>query len=298
VQAIDSMDTTSYAAGPGIAPFGAPAWAELEREIADEAAALRHELGETKRQIAELGPLAELGELVAFVAHEVRNPLAGIAATAEVLRDSLEPAEQGAAGFHGDAVEGLNVILDEAARLDRTVRNLLDFARSRQSRVRPCDLAAEVGRLAQAIAAEGHADEAGVAVRVELADEPPLVLADPELLQHAFSNLATNAIQAMQPGGTLTIRALEPEADSDYACVEFADTGCGIPAEDLPKIFDPFFTTRTGGVGLGLAAASKLMEHLGGSITVESEPGRGSRFAVWLRRAAAALTMAGTEARS
>ena len=266
-EAADGLDAAALARGARTA--AEPALGARETD------GLEPQLREARHLIDELQPLAELGELVAFAAHELRNPLAGIAATAEVLRDSCPPGDERAGG--------LTVILEEAGRLERTVQNLLDFARFRECRLRPADIANDVDRVARAIASE--AASAGVAVEVEHPDVCTPVLADPELVQHAFLNLAINAVQATPPGGALAIRTLEPDAGSDLVCVEFADTGCGIPADDLPRVFEPFFTTRDGGVGLGLAAACKLVEHQGGRITVESQPGQGSCFTVWLRRA-------------
>ena len=273
MQAIEQLPTTAWA--PDFADLFPPSERRGRPEELSPAAGLEQDLLDAQRTIAELEPLAELGELVAFVAHELRNPLAGIAATAEVLRDGCPPAD--------DRAEGLSVILDEAARLESTVRNLLDFARFRQARVRPIDIASAAERAARAIAPE--AERAGVAVTVQPPDRRTPVLADPELVEHAFRNLALNAIQAAPPGGTLTLRTLDPDVGSAFVCVEFADTGCGIAPHDLARIFEPFFTTRVGGVGLGLATANKLVEHLGGHITVESAPGRGSCFTVCLRRA-------------
>jgi len=250
-------------------PVAPPApWGEAD-------ATLRRELREARRQLQDIRPLAELGEIVAFVAHELRNPLAGIAATAEVLAESFDPDD--------DRLEGVNIILREAERLETAVRNLLDFARHRRGKPRPLPLPHELTRVAKAV--ERLAREAKVRVHIEAPDQPREAIADPELLYHALLNLATNAIQATPPGGSLTMRVLEPDAGSDFVCVEFADTGCGIPRDDLANIFEPFFTTRSGGIGLGLAAAARIVEHLGGHITVESIPGVGSTFTVWLRRA-------------
>jgi len=281
-----TFDAVGWTGGPATSAVGlveaephVPDWQRDEPDALADPGELAGRLRAATSLIEELRPLAELGELVAFVAHELRNPLAGIAATAEVLLDACEPSDE--------AAEGLAVILREAERLERTVGNLLNLARFRRLRLLAIDVAREVDGVARAIAAE--AQRAGVAVRVERADLATPVLVDPDLIQHAFANLAINAVQATAPGGTVTIRALVPDADSDFVCVEFADTGCGIAPADLRRIFDPFFTTRADGVGLGLAAARKLLEHQGAHVTVESEPGRGTRFTVYLRRADSAL---------
>ncbi len=223
----------------------------------------------------ELRQLAELGEMCGRVAHEVRNPLASIAATAEVLRDTLDPGD--------DRREGVEAILAETERLDSLVRDLLAFAQSREPRALEADVADDVDRVVRA-AAE-RARDAGVAIHVEAPATCTPVLVDSELVQHAFAHLASNAIEAMPHGGTLSVRTLEPDLGSSYVCVTFTDTGVGIQAGDAPRVFDPFFTTRADGVGLGLAAARRLVEAQGGHVAVESAPGSGACFTVYLPRA-------------
>jgi len=174
-------------------PFNTPAFAHVGTWD-ETTSTLRRELRAARRQLDDMRPLAELGELVAFVAHELRNPLAGIAATAEVLVESFDPND--------DRLEGIAIILREAERLETAVRNLLDFARHRRGRPRPIALTDELERLARAIARQ--AEEAGVNVHVNAPDASIEAIADPELLYHAFLNLATNAIEATPPGGSLS----------------------------------------------------------------------------------------------
>ncbi|MFP4055861.1 MAG: sensor histidine kinase [Candidatus Brocadiia bacterium] len=267
---IDEGDQTVEAALLGLEPAlpAAPRPEAPQPEAAPQA----------EDDAARLQALAELGELCAVVAHEFRSPLAGISATAEVVREGLPPGHEGA--------EGLDVILGETERLARMVRNLLDFARSRQPQLLPSDVADDVGPVLRAL--RPLASRQRVRVEVEEPERCTPVQADSELIQQAFRNLATNALQAMPRGGTLSVRIRQPEPGSDFVCVEFADTGRGIERRHLPRIFAPFFTTRAGGVGLGLAVTRKLIEQQGGHVTVESRPGEGTRFTVYLRRADAA----------
>ena len=257
-------------------------------------------LGQPSKLPAHAG---ELGDISAVIAHELRSPLAGIAATAQALRDSLaEGAEGRGSGVGGETQEGdpapalvppaggwwresVEVILEEVRRLEGVVHHLLEFARTRRPRLAVHELAPSLARLLRSVAAAAAA--AGVAVRVEVPDERTPVLADPELLAQVLLNLATNAIQAMPRGGSLTVRTRVADADSAFVCVEFADTGGGIAPEDLPRVFEPFFTRREGGLGLGLATATCLAEAQGGYLTVESSLGVGSCFTVYLRRASA-----------
>ncbi len=245
----------------------------------------------------------ELGELSAVIAHQLRSPLAGIAATAQALRDWLYdgatpggedgpppalPSPAPVSAAEGDEWwrESVDVILEEVQRLERVVHHLIDFARTRRPRLAASDLKDDLARVLRRVAASAAA--AGVEVRIDVPREQPPVLIDSELMAHVFHNLAANAIQAMRPGGALTLRARPPDGDSAFVCVEFADTGHGIPPEDLPRIFEPFFTRRADGIGLGLATAASLAEAQGGYITVESTPGVGSCFSVYVRRADAA----------
>jgi len=223
----------------------------------------------------EMRHLAELGALTSAVAHEIRNPLAGIAATAEVLRSTLDGDDE--------RREGIETILGEAARLDKLVSDLLDFARCREPHLLEADVADDVACVVRAVAEDAKA--AAVEIAVETPDTCTPVLIDSQLTQHVFRHLAANAIEAMPRGGTLTIRTRRPDAGSRYVCVQFIDTGTGIQADDASRVFDPFFTTRPGGVGLGLAAARRLVEAQGGYLTVESTPGSGTCFTVYLPRA-------------
>jgi len=225
--------------------------------------------------VEQMRDLAELGALSARAAHHVSDALAGIAATAEVLRDSLEPGD--------DRGEGVDVILRETGRLDGLVRDLLALAHSRSPRPMAADIADDLGRVARALRPE--AARADVELQLDLPDACTPVLVDSELIQHAFLHVARNAVEAMPRGGTLTLRARVPETGSGFVCVDFADTGEGIERTVLPRVFEPFYTTRAGGVGLGLATARKLVEQQGGHIAVESQPGGGACFTFYLRRA-------------
>ena len=234
------------------------------------------------------------GELSRLITRELRSPLAGIATTARLLRRALHTAATGPGGAVAVAAaepaapqadlwwcHSLDAILSEASRLERVVQSLLDLAQTRRPQLERVDVAQALGSVLRAVAATAAA--AGVRVRVEAPETPLDVLVDPALIQHVFFQLASNAIQAMPRGGDLVLRARRPDAGSAFACIDFADTGCGIPPEDVPRVFQPFFTRRVDGLGLGLAAAAAQVEAQGGHITVESTPGVGSCFAVFVR---------------
>jgi len=223
----------------------------------------------------ELRQKAELGEMARAIVTEIRHPLAGIAATAEVFRDSFHPSDPRRGG--------LDALLAEVERLETLTRNLADYAQSHAPRLLESDVADDVGRVARAVADQARA--AGVELVVEVPEVCTPVLIDSELIQHAFLHVARNAIEAMPHGGALFVRVLEPDVDSGFVCATFTDTGAGLLRSDLRRAFEPFFTTRPDGVGLGLAVARRLVECQGGHLTAESIPGSGACFAAYLPRA-------------
>jgi len=234
---------------------------------------LQHKLDDADGRIRHLGDLAKLGELSAVVAHEIRNPLAGISATAEMLLDDIDAEDP--------RRESVRIILDEIQRLEKTVRNLLDFARTQKPFITRVDLREAMERVLARI--DHHAKEHGVAINGICPNDLPDAQADPDLVRQAFLNVALNAIQAMPEGGELKVKLFR-DADERGRCLRtaFIDTGCGIGKENLDRIFDPFFTTRANGAGLGLAVTRKIIEAQKGSVSVNSEVGRGSTFVITL----------------
>jgi len=238
--------------------------------------AAKHELHEShEKQMQQASKLATIGELAAGIAHEIRNPLAGIGAAVEVIAD-------------GHDKEVVGEIRRQITRLNNTLRELLDFARQREPEIAPCD----VGELIRPMLAlvRSDAQKHHIQIVEDLPAELPAISADAGQAQQALLNVLLNAIQAMPDGGTLTVvaRATRPcpggnnngrDARSTTAVdIVITDTGVGISAENRPKIFSPFFTTKHRGTGLGLAITRSIMEKHGGTIRVESETGRGTTF--------------------
>ena len=220
-------------------------------------------------QLIRAEKLTELGELVAGVAHEVRNPLA-------VIRASAQMIDQEIAGECASS-ELFQMMLQEIDRIDAVVNALLDFGRPSGSRfgpVAPQRLIEEVVLLINQFA-----KQQAVEITAEIPDELPHIRADEDRLKQVFINLVSNAIQAMPGGGSLNITAAATE---DFIRVAFADTGIGISPEEQQHIFDPFHTTRAEGSGLGLCIAHRIVDAHNGFISVDSEPGRGSTFIVGL----------------
>ena len=239
--------------------------------------------------------LASLGELSAGVAHEIRNPLAGIAAGAQLLRSRLEPGD--------DRVRLADMILEEAARLDRIVDSLLHFARPPQPRLRESSLEKCVERSLRLVREE--ASRIGVEVAFEAAGDLPRLWIDPDQMEQVALNLVKNALQAMEDGGGslrtgvrrvsrrpyVRRRAGRRDEDpdrlpgpqgplQDWVEMEITDTGQGIPPGEVEHIFNPFYTTRRQGTGLGLSITQAIIQEHGGMISISSEPGRGTTVLV------------------
>ncbi|HEX9049987.1 MAG TPA: GAF domain-containing protein [Anaeromyxobacter sp.] len=226
------------------------------------------ELERTQRRLIQGERLAALGEMSAVVAHEVRNPLGVIFNSLGSLRRLVRPT--------GDAKMLLEIVEEEADRLNRIVGDLLDFARPATPELRgePLERVVE-----DALAAALAQHPPGVEVLRELDPSLPPVRMDARLVRQAVLNVLVNAVQAMPEGGRLTVRS---RADGDEAVLEVEDTGGGIPDEVRARIFEPFFTTKASGTGLGLAVVRRIVEGHGGTVVVRSRAGEGTVFGLRL----------------
>ena len=220
--------------------------------------------------------LAAVGQLAAGLAHEVRNPLAAISGSIQLMK------EEGSAA----PPYLLDIVLRESDRLKLVTGQFLDFAYPRQAPETQCDLVAVLEETVLLL--EKRSDVASsVDVSFQGVPEPVVVAADPDQLKQVLWNLSLNAIQAMPGGGRLTfdVRRHVSGNGARWAAVELTDTGLGIPSEEVDRIFDPFYTTKPGGTGLGLAIARKIIDNLGGRIEVVSREGDGTTFKVYLKQA-------------
>ena len=224
------------------------------------------ELARAQRQLIQQERLAALGELSAVVAHEVRNPLGVIFNSLGSLRRLLKPT--------GDTRMLLDIVGEEADRLNRIVGDLLDFARPSTPEFRPEPLSRVVD---EAVAAALAQNPSGVRLVREPDEELPPVPLDSRLVRQAILNVVVNAVQAMPRGGQLRVRL---RRDADAALLEIEDTGAGIPEEVRHRIFEPFFTTKASGTGLGLAVVKRIVDGHGGEIAVTSLPAGGTVFAL------------------
>jgi two-component system NtrC family sensor kinase len=236
-----------------------------------------------ERDLRQSEQLATLGKLASRLAHEIGTPLNVIQGRAEQLlrREHLPEKDR---AF-------LEVIVAQIDRISGFITQLLAPARRSAPHLRLVHLPDIVRRVWEVVSDRGAAVH--VAVRLEVAEALPPVLADPEQLQQVLLNLSVNALHAVGPSGEVALRTRVRSDGPQYAAgqveVEVADTGPGIPADDLPHIFEPFFTTKgaTGGTGLGLTISREIVRSHHGEIRVESCPGHGTRFIVSLPRAPA-----------
>jgi signal transduction histidine kinase len=263
--------------------------AELERRVAErtrelalanaELSASLAQLRRTQEQLVHTGKMAAVGTLVAGLSHELNNPLSIIVSGTQSALRRL-PAESNARPM-------LESVQQAAERCGRLVRSLLDFARRGPSGEREPIGAVHLAERVAAVVA-GEARERGVKLNVDTggADhEVGVVHACLAEAESALLNLLTNALDATTPDGAVQLRVRGAERNGEYG-VEFSvtDTGPGIPSNVLPHIFEPFFTTKAAGrgTGLGLSLARQVVEEHGGSLRVESRPGSGATFRMWL----------------
>jgi len=237
---------------------------------------------EKKRMQSILQRTAQIslvGELAAGLAHEVKNPLAGIQGVVDILirrRDPNDPERE--------ALEGIR---HEVTRIDGTVRALLDRAKPRavsthETSLTELTLKAVTVARSQAISAAARGRR--IKVEFEAPAEDVVLDADAPQIEDAILNLIINAIEAIDDGGhiTVTIRQQENEETGEEAVIEVADTGHGISENDLTLIFNPFYTTTKGGTGLGLPAVRRIARAHGGRVEVRSTLGEGSVFSIHL----------------
>jgi len=230
--------------------------------------------------------LASLGEMAAGIAHELKNPLAGIEVMAGLLRRQVPPS--------GDAQSLLADIITEAKLANAIVVEMLEFVRPVRLQVERTDLA---DVLHQAVTlAETKVPRRDVDVRMHLGPALPSIEGDHHQLCQVFTNLLANAFEALDGHGHIAITASAAVIDEDPALglpptptvvVDVEDDGPGVPAEAQDKIFDPFFTTKPQGSGLGLAIVRKIVDAHDGRIDVNSSAGRGTRFRVTIPVASA-----------
>lgn len=242
----------------------------LNRELREQQQHLR----QVQEQLIRSDRLATVGELAAGLAHDLRNPLAGISGALHVLNDRFPDDDPRRAL--------LAEVQSQIARMNKTLSDLLWHARPPAPQYLPLNVNEVVE---QSLWFLPMASGTGVEVRKHFQHDLPPLRLDPNLIHQAFLNILINARQAMPNGGRLTVTTClrrNPIGGEEVVEVAISDTGPGIRDEDISRIFQPFFTTKAQGTGLGLAIAARIIEQHSGRIRAESEPGRGATFRILL----------------
>jgi signal transduction histidine kinase len=219
--------------------------------------------------------MATIGELASGIAHEIRNPLAGIQGAIEIISEGFPKGD------------GRRQVTDEIQKqifkLERLVKDLLNYAKPVPANYVPTDMNELVDKvLSFFVTQRGRSDD--LKIQKKFSMPLPRTMVDPSSMEQAFLNIILNAQKAMPEGGTFTISTLSLRQDGEGENIQivFEDTGIGISKENLPKIFNPFFSTRSDGTGLGLSITKNIIEQHGGKIEVESQVNRGTRFVITL----------------
>ncbi len=237
-----------------------------------------------EHQMERAAKLATIGEVVAGIAHEVKNPLTGISCAVQLLQAELSD---------DDGKKAItDKILSQVKRLDRTVKDLLSYAKPKAAKFLPYRIGEVIDRAVFLVYTEAR--KLNVVINTEVEDGIPAITMDPDQMQQVSLNLMINALQAMQEKGTLSIHARQVDRSTvqdsirkslkseSLLVVSFEDTGKGISSEDMEYIFEPFFTRKSKGSGLGLSITRKIIREHGGVLTCESELGKGSVFTIYL----------------
>lgn len=238
-------------------------------ELADSFNAMIDTLRETQDELVRKEKLAMLGQVASSVGHELRNPLGVMSNAVYFLQTMLDGADD-------HVKEYLGIILAEITRSERIVADLMDAVHTR-----PPDRATfRLPEMLDELMGK-RAMPASVTVAMDLPEALPAIRADAAQMQQVFENLVSNAVDAMPEGGTLEIQAYG-DTQAGKVVISVRDTGSGITPENMARLFQPLFTTKARGIGLGLVVTKNLVEANGGTVTVESEAGHGTRVTVTL----------------
>lgn len=237
----------------------------LERRVEEKSA----ELEKANVEILQAEKLVALGHLSAGMAHEIRNPLNSIGLFVQVLQSGLKDDPE--------MISYADRIIQEVDRIDNILVKLLATSKRSPFQLRSISLQNVIDDVLQRF--EKQIDSQGIELKKQYETLPPTILADYDELSQVFSNLFANALFEMTSGGQLEIRLRH---DGKQALVSVRDNGGGIPHDNLKQIFDPFFTTKKKGTGFGLSVVLRIIKTYGGRIEVESIPGEGTCFHIWL----------------
>jgi two-component system NtrC family sensor kinase len=255
-----------------------PEMAILQKTFRDMVESMQRTRVASQNKILQSEKQASVGRLAAGVAHEINNPLTGVLTYTHMLLRRKD--------INDDIRADLQVIVESTERVRKIVKGLLDFARQTKLEPEPTD----INQLMEATIklVENQALLKGVGIQFEKGDNLPMIVIDRSQIQSVFLNMILNALDATQSSDEIrvTSSAALSATDTEHSGIEITirDNGCGMPPEHLAQIFDPFFTTKDvgKGTGLGLAVSLGIIKEHGGNIRVQSEPGKGAVFFIWL----------------
>ena len=237
---------------------------------------LRQQAQELEQQLIASGRLVSLGEITASMAHEFNNPLGIVMGFIQDIMSETEPSHP--------HYRSLQIIDEESKRCEKIIRDLLQFARPKSTDFCPTNVAPLIEKTLGLVA--NHLYKQKIEAITQVEKDLPRIYADPQELEQVLVNLYFNAIDVMLDGGALTVAAktiLTTSGAPHEVAISVSDTGFGISPEDLPKIFLPFFTAKKKhGLGLGLPICDRIIKNHGGRIKVESQPGQGTTFEIYL----------------
>jgi signal transduction histidine kinase len=270
-EALESV--MAFAQQAGLAIHNAFMYQELKtfsQQMEEKIQKTTADLKKTEAQLIRSEKLAALGQLAAGIAHEIRNPLTSINILIHSMTKNLPS---------GDShKEDLKVIEEEIHRMNEILDQFLRFAKPATPLLEKADVFSIFEETLQLL--RPHIEKQLIVVEKEF--QPlPIILMDREQMKQVFLNLLLNAIQAMPGGGHLTLRGQNSE-DGQWIHISIQDSGIGISSENINKLFDPFFSTKEGGIGLGLSITHRIIDQHHGKIEVESAPGKGTLFTIWL----------------
>jgi two-component system, NtrC family, sensor histidine kinase HydH len=242
--------------------------------LAEQTVKTKKELQELEDHVKRVEKMAYMGEMAAGMAHEIKNPLASLAGSIQLLREDIHYDP-----YHDKLMQ---IALRETDRLSELVGNFLLFARPQAGKIEKIELRASILEVLELF--EKNSECASrIAISVDLAQGIWIEI-DPVHFHQVLWNILLNAAEAIENEGKIEIRLYETK--SNMAILEIEDNGCGIPEATLKMVFDPFFTTKARGTGLGLSIAHSILETYGYSLNVESRVARGTVFALKVNRAA------------
>ncbi|BCS87490.1 ATP-binding protein [Pseudodesulfovibrio sediminis] len=262
-------EKTEFPANVGVAPVLADKGAPLGTIFILSDLTEIHRL---QADVKQREKMAAIGNLAAGIAHEVRNPLSSIKGYATYFAGLFDEGSENR--------KAATVMITETERLNRVISELLDFSRPSDFKFRETDMTMVMDTVSRLL--QQDVTSRGIDLTIEVEPELPMAKLDADRMIQALLNAGINGVQAMDSDDRLSLRAYRSDTGLN---IEIADTGQGIPEEDLSTIFDPYFTTKSQGTGLGLAVVRKIVEGHGGNVEVESITGKGTTFTISLPQA-------------